>query len=208
MASSVGSSLLAAVLPVPCAGCEVPGWVVCPACVAGLRPPPPLPCPEGVEGLRAAFAYEGVGRHVVARLKYRRRTGVAAWLAPRLAALSAPAAPDMVTFVPTSALRRRRRGFDHAEALAVLVAGHLGCPAVAALRRGDRLQQTGRPAAERHGGPRLEPRGRVAGRVLVVDDVVTTGASLSAAATVLREAGAAAVEAVVAAATPPPAARR
>ena len=111
---------------------------------------------------------------------------------------------DVVTWAPTSARRRRRRGYDQAELLARAVAWRLGVPCRRLLRRVDdpRGPQTGRTRAERLAGPTFVARRRVRGVVLVVDDVVTTGATLRAAETALLAGGARSVRSIAAAATP------
>ncbi|MGI9022081.1 MAG: ComF family protein, partial [Acidimicrobiales bacterium] len=151
---------------------------------------------------RAAFSYEGPGRELVARLKYRNARAALPFLAVAMAALVDPSTIDVVTWAPTAARRRRQRGFDHAQLLARAVARRLRLPCRALLRRRGDAAQTGRTLAERHRGPAFDSRGAAPGRVLVVDDVVTSGATVSAAARCLRGAGAAEVQVVVAARTP------
>ena len=46
-----------------------------------LHPPRPAPPPVGVDAWCAAFAYEGVARELVARVKYRNVRAVVPWLA-------------------------------------------------------------------------------------------------------------------------------
>jgi predicted amidophosphoribosyltransferase len=168
-----------------------------------------------VDGWVAAFAYEGVAREVVARLKYRNERAALPWLAAAMSAAFSERYPGgggsihrpaVVTWAPASAGRRHGSGFDHGELLARAVARRLDLPVVGLLTRGAGPPQTGRSRAARRPGPRLRPapnatRARGAA-VLLVDDVVTTGATLSAAASALRGAGAATVIALTAAATP------
>jgi predicted amidophosphoribosyltransferase len=164
-----------------------------------------LPPPAGLSGLVALLAYEGPGRDLVARVKYRNARASVPWLAVALAAHLDAAGIDIVTWVPTTARRRRGRGFDHARLLAESVARELGRPCVGLLHRGPGPPQTGRSAEERRRRPPLRStaRARVSApaRVLVVDDVCTTGATLAAAAQALHDVGTGVVLGAVAART-------
>ena len=160
------------------------------------------------------LAYEGVGREVVARFKYRNARSSLRWLAGGMADLVTAAdrrgGIDVVTWVPTTADRRRARGFDQGRLLARAVARNLGLPCRPLLRRLPGPPQTGAGRHARLVGPRLALRSPSLGprtpwapsapaHVLLVDDVVTTGATLAAAAGILRRAGTTSVGAVVAA---------
>jgi predicted amidophosphoribosyltransferase len=183
-----------------CGNCRAAGPSPCDGCLSELRPAPALPDPPGVDAFRAALAYEGAGREIVARLKYRNERAALAWLADRMAAV-APAGAQVITWAPTTTRRRRRRGFDQAELLARAIAARLDLPCRSLLRRRPGPPQTGRSRSDRQRGPYFTAR-RGADHVLVVDDVCTTGATLAAASAALRRAGAAAVVAVTAARTP------
>ncbi len=156
------------------------------------------------------MAYEGTGREIVARLKYRNARCVVPWLATEMVRLvvdpedPATAVADVVTWVPTTGARRRERGFDQGRVLAEAVARRLGLPCRRLLRREPGPAQTGRSRRQRLHGPGYRVRsGRaVPRRVLLVDDVITTGATLAAAAHGLREGGAHHVTGLVAARTP------
>ena len=190
-------------LPPVCPFCAGLGPAPCVECRAGLEPAPVLPPPAGLADCAALLAYRGQGRDLVAGLKYRNARSVVAWLTREMAALAAGSAADVVTWAPTTRARRRQRGFDHGQVLAMGVAQRLGLPCRRLLGRRDGPPQTGRSRAQRLRGPAFTlARAPGPARVLLVDDVVTTGATLSAAARHLRAAGAEEVRAVVAARRP------
>jgi predicted amidophosphoribosyltransferase len=202
-------ALVEAAFPARCPGCGCPAEPVCDACARSLRAPPPYLPPPGVDRWLALFAYDGLARDLIARIKYWRTRATVPWLAERMAALVALADEDahvhLVTWAPTTASRRRDRGFDHAELLARGVARALGIRAGPTLRRRPGPPQTGQPAAVRRAGPRFGARSAgLPHCVLLVDDVATTGATLAAAAAALRSRGTARVVAVTAARTPQP----
>jgi predicted amidophosphoribosyltransferase len=178
----------------------------------GPTPAPPPPPPPPLTAWDSAFVYEGIVREVVARLKYRNERALLPALADRVAAVAEPLLAGIGTVVvswpPTTAARRRERGFDHAELLARRVATRLRLPVRATLKRHDTTPQTGRTAADRRTGPvftakRAAARRQAAPVVLLVDDVATTGATLSRAAQALLRGNAAkSVIAVTIARTP------
>jgi ComF family protein len=184
-----------------CAGCNSRGAVLCRTCRFALvaRPAPGAP-----DGIVVATAYSGRVRDVLLGLKYRNRRLVVAHVAGVLAGRLGGVDVDVVTWAPTSAARRRRRGFDQAELVARAVAAHLGVPCRRLLERdGSAAAQTGKRRRDRLAGPRFRVHPRAAGRcVLVVDDVVTTGATLHGAARSLRQGGASDVVLAAVAATP------
>jgi predicted amidophosphoribosyltransferase len=204
--------VLDALFPLVCPGCGRRGDPVCTSCAELLRPAFPAPPPPGVDVWGAAFAYEGVAREVVARVKYRGARAAVPWLAEAMVgALPPPSASAIdvavVTWAPTSRERRRRRGFDPAELLARAVARRLGARCVGLLERVPGPPQTGRTGADRRRGPRYTSRRVqpvVPAAVVLVDDVATTGATLTAASAALRDGGARVVVAITAARTPPP----
>jgi ComF family protein len=148
-------------------------------------------------------------RSIVHALKYDGRRSIARPLAAMMRAEGAAliARCEVAVPVPLHAARRRSRGFNQAEDLAL----HVGLPVVRALTRIRHTDtQTALPAAERHqnvaGAFRPTRRAaRVRGRsVLLIDDVRTTGATLEECALTLRGVGAGEVCALTAARVAPP----
>ncbi|HET8895083.1 MAG TPA: double zinc ribbon domain-containing protein [Gaiellaceae bacterium] len=211
--------MLDLVLPQSCLVCREGGTQLCEACARGLpalRPPvcercgaptawPVQRCREcggrrlGFATARAATAYEGEVRRVVAAWKERglRRLAqaAAAVVADRLAAPSA----DLVTFVPADSERRLRRGHHPAAQLAESLARLWQLPCEPRLvRTGSSVRQRGLSLAERRrnvvGAFRADDD--LKGTVLLVDDVYTSGATASAAASALRAAGAARIDVI------------
>ena len=175
---------------------------LCERCRAGFHPPDPGAADA------ALVAYDEQGRLPIVALKYRAGRALVPVLADALAARAVEegwrSGLDAVTWAPTGASRRRRRGYDQAELLARAVARRLGVRARRLLVRvGDGSPQTGRGRQARLVGPTFVAIGRVPPRVLVIDDVVTTGATFAAARTALLVGGAHRVWCLAAAATAP-----
>lgn len=179
--------------PPQCGGCETPGTGACERCL-----PYGAVTHGRLSSLHVAWlgSYEGNVRHAVLALKSGRRD-VARSFAQRLCALVEPG--DVLVPVPTTAARRRERGFDGCRLMAQTIAHQCGVPVLPHLVQvaGDRQRGRTRDA-------RLCARGRFAWRgeplsglrVTLLDDVVTTGATLEDCAAVLRTAGAAVEKAI------------
>lgn len=202
---SRGRRLLGLLFP---GGCLICGKVspggpdLCPACQEAL--------PESIFrrelGFPAAapFRYREGVQKTLWRVKFRGERGwidpLGRWMAG--AAQELPAA-GVVTWVPMSPAKRRRRGYDQSQLLAKAVGRTLDLPV-------RRLLLPLRETATQHELGRAERFANVKGayaglpdtagqRVLLVDDILTTGATMMACAEALRAAGAAAVYGLTAA---------
>jgi predicted amidophosphoribosyltransferase len=179
-----------------CPLCRRPGAAPCDDCWQAIEPAIPGP-------VAALLSFQGEGARLLKGLKYGNGRSVVQRLADGMSLLVEPCWADVVTWAPTSAHRRRERGYDQAELLAKAVARRLGVPSRSLLRRlpGDG-PQTGRSRADRLVGPTFVAKRLAPARVLLIDDVVTTGSTLRSAEAVLRTSGARDVRLLAAASTP------
>lgn len=187
---------------------DAPG--ICPACMEAL------PWTDEANGLRelgpgllcaAPLWYDGPVREGIRRFKFRGGVGAAGPLGALIAQAAAERFPggfDVVAWVPVSARRLRRRGYDQARLLAEKACEIWGVAPGPLLRkiRDNPAQSSLESAGARRKNTEgvYEAVGDLSGeRVLLIDDVCATGSTLSACASVLREAGAAGVVCAVAA---------
>jgi len=205
------------VFPTHCAGCELPGAVLCDACREALprvsaecacprcgAPFGALVCTECWDREWAFEAALSLGEFAapLARAVVLHKDAGERRLGPALGELLAeqvalrwPGWPDAVTFIPATRAAVRRRGFDHGRGIAETIAATLGVPLLELLERSAALDQRvlGRVERARNVAGSFSAREVSAVRVLVCDDVFTTGATLDAAAGVLLDAGVVAV---------------
>lgn len=104
---------------------------------------------------------------------------------------------DVISYVPLSRKRLRKRGYNQAQLLAETVSCELGIACVPTLKKPvDNPAQSGtKNSGERRknvqGVYAADKKTDIAGKsVLLIDDVVTTGSTLSECAKTLKEAGA------------------
>jgi predicted amidophosphoribosyltransferase len=208
--------LLDLLAPSSCDGCgrrAAPPW--CAACAAAAPPPRPAcvrcggatrlghgcwPVDAGVECTVVLHGWTGPVATAIARAKDVGRTEVLLAAGEQLAAAVRAAgveAPGLVVPVATDRRRARRRGADHALAIARGTARGLGVPVARLVRPVGAMSDHGRVTPDERAAlpaPRLVVVRPPPPHVLVVDDVLTTGATLRAVVDVLRAAGAARVD--------------
>lgn len=214
--------LLESVFPTRCAGCDMPGELLCAPCRARLRridaggacprcgaPYGHIVCTECWEteyAFSQAVAVSSLERplsRVVTLYKDGGERRLADLLGDMILDAVRPWAGWPQAVVPIPATRRavRERGFDHVELLARRVAGGTGTPLVRALDapRARDLRRLGREQrrVEVADAFSIAEGVKVPPRVLLLDDVFTTGATLDAAARTLLDAGAEAIRAAV-----------
>lgn len=211
------SALLDLLFPPKCPFCgkllEEGQTLLCPVCQCEL------PWAQGTQGERkvefvdlcvSPLWYRGKVRDSHHRYKF---SGVRAYAEPYATLMEQCVTDrlqgrfDLITWVPLSRKRLRKRGYDQSQLLAQRMADRLDMPCGRLLKKvRDTKAQSGlKGESERRANvlgayeiyPGVQPAGK---RVLLVDDVVTTGATLSECARVLRTAGAAGVVCVTLAA--------
>lgn len=163
---------------------------------------------EHIRSCTAAFQYEGAVRDSLLRYKFRGVTAYGPVYADFLAKCidESGFSCDIITWVPLSRRRLRKRGYDQARILAEETAKRLNLPCKLLLeKRVDTRAQSGiRDAEKRRQNAKgvyacCAPEACRGKRVLLIDDIVTTGATLSECALTLKKAGCAEVFAAAAA---------
>jgi predicted amidophosphoribosyltransferase len=209
------------IAPTRCAGCELPGVLLCDRCRASLplidpeRACPRCGAPGGVtwcgECCDAEYAFAtvrcaGVLEPPLSRMVTVYKDAGEMRIAPLLAAIITGVLGDWagwldaVVPVPPSPAAVARRGFDHTARIAAELGLLLGVPAYDALacrpRRDQRRLSRRKRLTNAAGSITALPGVAPPQHLLLIDDVFTTGATLDAAARALLDAGAHEVRAV------------
>jgi competence protein ComFC len=186
------------ILPPRCASCGLPFYSfeersehLCGDCIQNMPP---------YAGARAYGHYSAELSRVVQELKFSGRQNLIGLLAPLLADAFSDTWSrdefDLIVPVPLHPKRKRDRGFNQAELLAVSLGRLIAIPCRKALRRiRATLPQVGLTHSQRlenvHKAFRCSaPQHISKRRILLIDDVMTTGATVECAAQALMDAGA------------------
>ncbi|MDR2713915.1 MAG: double zinc ribbon domain-containing protein [Coriobacteriales bacterium] len=218
-------NLLELVYPTRCLGCEKRGVLLCMACASKLMwidsatacqrcgaPYGKLICTEcysrtgpeffNFDAAVCALSFDETVGRLIRGYKDQGERRVAFLLASCLAAALPPAWlmwADALTFIPAQPSAQRKRGFDHIEQVATLLAPKISLPLLRLLEKAatDDQRNLGREARFQNLAgafrvkalpPSLFARSEI--RLILIDDVFTTGATLNAAAGALKLAGA------------------
>jgi ComF family protein len=196
----VGAACSQCGLPFPSGRAQDSAVVLCPQCREGEFE---------FNAARSFGLYSGELRAVILQLKFRRRERLGKrlggfLLAPWKSLVSAPDDSPLLIPVPLHASRKRERGFNQAELLALGLRRTLAKESAAGAPRVETSclhrtrptpPQTGLSLHARQENVRnvfaVDKPERIQNRtVVLVDDVMTTGATLSACAGALKKAGA------------------
>jgi predicted amidophosphoribosyltransferase len=146
---------------------------------------------------RAAVGYDDAARRLVHAWKERGLRRLATEVAELVVERLPPPEVHALTFVPADRVRRRRRGHNPAERLALELATAWDLPCLRLLERTRGGRQRGSSAVERRTvRGAFRATGTAPRTIAVIDDVYTTGATAAATASALRAVGARRVEAV------------
>ena len=215
---SLIDSLVGLYAPHRCLSCGIDNRLACTSCVAAELIPYPqvcfrcnklsegfktcLPCRSSTSLGRVfvGYEYEGLALELVRALKFNRARAGAKLIAAELEQCLPEVSWDVVTNIPTSPKRVRRRGYDQAKQIAKEVGVALRIPDQSLLWRLTNTRQVGshidlrRKQAQEAFSVRMDVQGK---HVLIIDDVMASGATMEAAAAVLKKSGAKRIDAAV-----------
>lgn len=204
-----------------CISCSNEGTVVCDWCFPDFASPIPSRCflckavsidskvcqkcqPKvKLKHVWVRTFYEGNAKQLIHDFKFERKRAASEPIA-RLMKQSLPffGPKTIITHIPTATRRVRKRGYDHAELIALELSNQLSLTRRKLLYRTTQTRQVGSKRDQRI--QQMKQAFVCANReitfgssILLVDDLATTGATLGAAALCLKQAGAKSISAVV-----------
>ena len=144
--------------------------------------------------------YEDMVREALLRYKFHRMTSYAEFFGTQIAKCAEEyieSEVDIISWVPLSKQRLRKRGYDQAQLLAEIVSQQLGIPCIPVLvkvRNVSPQSKIGDAAKRRSniaGAYSIIDDETIAGKkILLIDDIVTTGSTFSECARTLGSSGA------------------
>jgi len=165
-----------------------------------------------VDGAYSCFYYEGDVRNAILRYKFggllKYSVDFSEYI-EKCITENLAGKYDLISWVPLSKKRLRKRGYDQAKLLAEEVANRLGTQPVRTLKKSrdtapqSRQNDVSKRMANILGAYEIsyfDPAGK---RIILVDDVLTTGSTVSECARILKTSGAEAVYVVTLAKTRP-----
>ena len=173
----------------------------CLSCRAGYPLDPRIEITPTGDICISPFTYEGVAADAVKEYKFRGKVfNAKSFSAAIVSAIRKTYYKDMdldlITCVPMTKLRRRKRGYNQAEIIARNVAKLMDKPYEEVLVRtvdSDFQHYLGREERIRHNQKYyscISPEMVKGKKILLLDDIMTSGATLSSCSTVLKENGA------------------
>lgn len=195
------SKLLDVFFPPKCLFCRKPGNArVCAACKKKLEGQLTTQQGEFFSRSIAAMHYQNQVRDAIIRFKFQDQPGYATEFGVILSDMIREhfkGQYDLITWVPVSEMRKKKRGYDQAMLLAMAAALGLDDVAVETLRkcRHNPAQASLKDSSARRanvlGAYEVVDPELIAGkRILLIDDVITTGATLDEASRMLLASGA------------------
>lgn len=175
---------------------------ICDDCLASLPEKPPTHSHKltYIKSWSALWYYKGNVRQSILRFKFGNRQSYSVIYGQYMADMlrKEKIRFDVLTWVPISAMRKWKRGYDQVQLIGEAMSDALGVPLVPTLhkQRHTKPQSTLRTAAQRRanvlGAYVCVNQDQFVGKtVLLIDDIITTGATVSECARVLLTAGAA-----------------
>lgn len=147
-------------------------------------------------------AYEGSYREALHRYKFRGKTVYAESFASMIEPLL-PKDTSVITYVPMSEKRRKKRGYNQAELIAKAISDRSGIPCRQLLEKvKDNIPQHTLKAKDRKRNVKgvFASKGDILGqKVVLIDDIITTGSTICECASCLYLAGAELVTGICAA---------
>ena len=212
---------LSVIAPHNCLSCGQEGQIICSRCTVRKIPKIPSRCYRcqaatiefavcvrcrpsvSLDRVWVRASYQGLAESLIREFKFGRAMAANSLIASEMKAVLPIIPKEMVIIpVPTANTRRRQRGYDHAQLLAIQIAKTTSLLMIKPIIRLTSSRQVGASRQERFGQLRkaflITKTWQIAGRnILLVDDVVTTGATIEKVSSLLIQTGAKSVNAVI-----------